>query len=80
MRYELLFYELKQKKFNSIKTLNNFIKNLLPEQQLRILRKEKNIYYRLLRTKEGWQDVADNTPNPHGLIVPPNSPINRNRK
>lgn len=53
MRYELLYYELKEKKFNSRKTLEKFLNTLTVDQKLRILRKEKGIYYAIEQTPYG---------------------------
>lgn len=39
MRYELMYYELKQRNFNSKKTLDKFLKTLTQEQKLRVLKK-----------------------------------------
>jgi len=54
MRYELLYYELKKKNFNSIKTLERFLNTLTEDQKLRVMRKDGDIYYHLTRTPEGF--------------------------
>lgn len=56
MRYELLYYELKEKKFNSRKALDKFLNTLTCDQKLRVIRKEKDIRYILQRTPEGFKD------------------------
>lgn len=54
--YELIYYELKQKNFRSKKTLDRFLRTLTEDQKLRVLKKEKGIYYALVRTPEGFID------------------------
>jgi hypothetical protein len=56
MRYELLYYELKEKKFNSKKTLEKFLNTLAEDQKLRLIRKDNNVSYLLIRTRYGFED------------------------
>lgn len=57
MKYELLYYELKERKFNSKETLLKFLNTLTEDQKLRILKKDKGIYYAVLRSPNGFIDL-----------------------
>ena len=55
MRYELLYYELKEKKFNSETTLKKFLNKLTDDQKLRLIKKENGFCFLFQRTPQGFK-------------------------